>query len=155
MERTSGDLSPTSWSCQGQLWGPIRLCRALSSWVLKSREDTGHTSCLWWNSFPLSSTWNVSGVHISSAARIAKTSSKRSPHHEKRTKAAVPGSTTIISPGKALLIPGAALGDLGQGPLCCPKLLRAHLDAAGLVHLAGQMMWCESFSLQRIHCRSH
>lgn len=140
LERTSGGLSPTSWSWQGQLWGQTRLCRALFSWALKSSRDRACTTCLWWKSFPSSSAWNISGVHVSSAARITKTSSKRSPHHEKRMKAAVPGSTTITSPGKALLTPGAALGDIGKGPLYCPKLLHAHLGAAGLVHPAGRMM---------------
>lgn len=54
-------------------------------------------------------------------------------------KAAVPGSS-ITSPGKALLTPGAALGDLGKEALGCPKLLRSHLDAAGLAHPAGKML---------------
>lgn len=51
--------------------------------------------------FPLSSAWNVRGVHASSAARITKAPSKRCPHHEERTKAAAPGSSTITSAGKA------------------------------------------------------
>lgn len=139
LERTSGSLSPTSWSWQGQFWGQTRLCRALFSWALKSSKDRGCTTCLW-DSFPLSSAWNISDVHVRSAARITKISSKRSPHHEKRMKAAVPGSTTITSPGKALLTPGAALGDMEKEPLYCPKLLHARLDDAGLVHPAGKRM---------------
>lgn len=90
--------------------------------------------------FSLIFTWNISDVHVRSAARITKISSKRSPHHEKRMKAAVPGSTTITSPGKALLTPGAALGDMEKEPLYCPKLLHARLDDAGLVHPAGKRM---------------